>query len=213
MNIVRNIKTIAVLWLLFCFNIDCYSQMAPMKNQGAFMKRLEENALSIKSIESNFEQVKHLDIFNDDVHSKGIFYYQATDKIAMNYTAPVRYSMVINGDILKTDSNGRTNTVSLGNNKMMKELRKMISACMTGDISELTKDYKTEYFEDDSNYLVTLKPESASIKAYITGFRIYFDKEDMSVKRLKIEEGTADYTEYRFSGQKLNIAIESHIFE
>jgi len=213
MSNMRNIKTVAIFGLLLCFCIDGYSQMTPMENRDAFMKRLEENARSIKSIESNFEQVKHLEIFSDDVLSKGTFYYQATDKIAMIYYSPVKYGMVISGDILKTDSNGKISTISLSSNKMMKELQKMISACMTGDIFGLAKGYKAEYFEDKSDYLVTLEPESTAIKSYITVFRIYFDKDNMLVKRLRIEEGSADYTEYKFSEQKINAGIKVEIFK
>jgi len=209
----RDINIGVILWLLLCLSVNSYSQMVPMENRDAFLKMLEKNTGSVKSIESNFEQVKHIDIFNDDVTSKGTFYYQSPDKIAMNYANPVKYSMIINGDQLKTVSNGKISTISLSNNKMMKELQTMISACMTGDISALAKGYKVGYFEDENGYFVTLEPESAAIKSYITGFRIYFDKKSVLVERLRIDEGAEDYTEYKFSGQKVNTAINGEIFK
>ena len=208
------IKIIAVICLFAVCGISSYSQMVPMDSNGidSFTKRLEESSRQIESIESNFEQVKHLDIFNDDVVSKGLFYYSATDKIALIYSAPVKYSMVINGDILKSTSNGKVNTIALGSNKMMKELQSMITACMTGNITTLGEDYQASYSEDSSSYRVVLTPLNAAIRAYIAGFSIYFDKKDMSVERLRIDEGTADYTEYRFLDRKFNTVIDSKLF-
>ena len=41
-----------------------------------FEKRLAEEAQTVQSIESDFTQVKYLDIFDEKVTSKGKFYYQ-----------------------------------------------------------------------------------------------------------------------------------------
>ena len=112
MRRIEYVKKVIGVWIFITLSICGYAQMMPMKDKDTFMKRLEESSRSVKSIESRFEQVKHLDIFNDDVVSKGSFHYLAPDKIAMLYTSPVKYSMVINGDLLKTESNGKSSIVS-----------------------------------------------------------------------------------------------------
>ena len=175
--------------LLFVCLLQINAQMKKLKDVDAFNKRVIQEAVSVKSIESDFTQIKHLDLFNENITSKGKFYYKHSDKISLDYSSPTKYLIVINGDKLKIVSDGKKNIVGLKSNKIMAEMRGMLTACMSGNISQIS-GYKMEYFEDTNSYLIKIKPTNKSVQAYISGFDIYMDKKDMSVSKLRISENT-----------------------
>lgn len=205
-------KIYTIILLLSLVLTSANAQMKEVKNLEAFNNRVTEMATQIKSIESDFKQVKHLDIFNEDVTSKGRFYYIAEDKINLSYTQPTDYKIIINGNRIRIDSDGKTSIVSLKSNKVMNEMRSMLAACMSGNISKIT-NYKMTFFEDQSSYLVKIKPTDKSLEAYISGFDIYLAKTDMSVSKLRIYETGNDYTDYIFSNRKFNTLKDDALFK
>lgn len=180
------------------------AQMKKVENKQTFEQKLEQSTKAVKSIESSFTQIKHLDVFDNDITLKGKFYYKHGNKICLDYTGSLDYMIVINGDKLKIVDNGKKSIVNLASNKTMKEMQGMLAACMSGDISQLSSEYELEYFEDSKNYLVVVKPKSKVVQEYIKDFHIYFDKKDMSVDKLRISENATDYTDYIFSNKQFN---------
>lgn len=169
-----------------------------------FENRLAKEAQAIQSIESDFIQVKYLDILDEKVTSKGKFYYLKSDKIRMEYAQPVNYLIIINNSRLKIVADGKKSVMSLSANKMMNQMQDMITACMIGDLSKMSSDYRLEYFENIQYYAVKIKPINKTIQAYISGIDIYLDKKDMSVYKLRLSETAANYTEYEFYNKRFN---------
>jgi outer membrane lipoprotein-sorting protein len=174
---------------------------------------MEQNALSVKSIESDFKQIKHINAFKQDIVSEGKFYYKAIDKIRLNYTLPLSYQIVIISDKIKIESNGKKNIINLRDNKQMKEMHRILTASMTGNFSGLSGDYHIEYFDNGQFYLVYIKPVNENIIKYVTQFDIYLNKRDMSVNKLRISETEGDYTEYDFYNKKLNTLKSDELFK
>ncbi len=195
---------IATLFTLTIFVVSLSAQMKKIEDKQAFEQKLGQSTKAVKSIESSFTQIKHLDVFDSDITLKGKFYYKHSNKICLDYTGSLNYIIVINGDKLKITDNGKKSIVNLASNKTMKEMQGMLTACMSGDISLLSSDYELEYFEDSKNFLVIVKPKSKVVQKYIKDFHIYFDKKDMSVDKLRISENATDYTDYIFSNKKFN---------
>lgn len=182
-----------------------YGQGMERQVQGRdFEDRLARESQAIHSIESEFTQVKYLDILDEKVISKGKFYYQKSDKICMDYSKPVNYLIVINGSRLKIVADGKKTVMNLSANKMMNQMQDMITACMAGNLTKMSSDYKLEYFENASCYLVKITPVSKAIQAYISGIEIHLDKKDMSVCKLRLSETPANYTEYEFYNKRFN---------
>ena len=195
---------IYIFFALFLAVAPACAQMAKIQNIQAFEQKLKQFTETAKSIESSFTQIKHLDIFDNDITLRGKFYYRHSNKIYLDYTGSLDYLIVINGDKLKIVDNGKKSIVNLTSNKTMKEMQGMLTACMSGDISLLSSGYELEYFEDTKYFLAVVRPKSKAIQEYIQDFHIYFDKKDMSVHKLRISENTTDYTDYIFSNKKFN---------
>lgn len=195
--------TYTLLFLLWIHSLSA-QQMKKVDHLQAFEKRLSQEAQTVQSIESDFMQVKYLDVFDEKVTSKGKFYYQKSNQICMEYAKPLNYLIVINGTKLKVVSDGKKSIMNLTTNKMMTQMQDMLTACMVGDLAKMAPNYQLEYFEDSRHYLVKVKPISKAVQAYIVGIEIYLDKKDMSVHKLRLSETATNYTEYEFSNKKFN---------
>lgn len=194
-----------LLFLLFYTVLPIQAQqMKQLLHLKDFEARLLQEAKKIESIESNFTQIKYLDVFDEKITSKGTFYYKKNNKICMDYTQPMNYLIVINNNKLKIVSDGKKSIMDLNSNKMMSQMQDMLTACMVGDLSKMSPGYILEYFEDDRYYLIQIKPVNKAIQAYINRIQIYLDKKDMSVHKLRLSETETNYTEYEFSDKKFN---------
>ena len=169
-----------------------------------FETQLKETAGKLQSIESDFTQVKHLDMFDEDVVSKGRFYYLKENKISLDYSQPLNYLIVINGNRLKIVADGKKSIMQLNSNKMMNEMQDMITACMVGDLNRMNNSYELNYQEDDKQYIVGITPRSKTVKEYVSAIEIRLNKADMSVDQLRMYENEADYTDYRFTNKRFN---------
>lgn len=207
-NLVKaSIMRVILIVLLILASIPCgiYAQnMKKLAQTRDFEARLAREAQTIQSIESDFTQVKYLDILDEKVISKGKFYYQKSNKICMNYAQPISYLIVINGSRLKIVADGKKSVMNLSSNKMMNQMQDMITACMVGDLTKMSSDYRLEYFENASHYLVKITPVNKTLQAYVSGIEIYLDKKDMSVYKLRLAETATNYTEYEFYNKRFN---------
>lgn len=208
-------RTLLTYLLLSILSIATAQAQAMKKlvNLQEFESKLAKEAQTVASIESDFTQVKYLDVFDEKVTSKGKFYYQKSNKIRMEYFHPMDYLIVINGSKLKVISDGKKSIMNLSSNKMMNQMQDMLTACMVGDLSKMSSSYQLTYFEDVRYYLVKIKPTNKAIQAYITGIDIYLDKKDMSVYKLRLSETATNYTEYEFYNKKFNSLKNEEKFE
>ncbi len=59
---------------------------------------------------------------------------------------------------------------------MMNQMQDMLTACMVGDLFNMSPGYALEYFEDAHYYLIQIKPVSKAIQAYINQIQIYLNR-------------------------------------
>ncbi|WP_018108791.1 LolA family protein [Bacteroides propionicifaciens] len=207
----KKISFTLLLYILGVLSVQA-QHYTPIKSLTDFESHLKETSGNLKTIESDFKQVKYLDVFDEEIKSSGKFYYKQLNKIRMQYDKPLDYLIVINGPTLKIRSDGKVATTDLGKNKMMQQVQEMIAGCMIGNLSGLTKNYTVDYLEDAKSYLLQLTPKSNAVKAYLYRIEMVILKADMSVDRLKISETESNYTEYFFLHKKLNQPIDENIF-
>lgn len=201
-----------VFLLFFCLPLWAQENLTALASVSDFQERLKKEAAQISSIESDFTQEKFLNVFNEKIISKGRFYYKQENMIRMDYTSPVDYQIVINGQKLKIVSEGKSNVVNLGSNQMMNEMKGMLAACMVGDLGSMTSAYKLDYYESPALYVVKIRPLSKSVQAYISEIVISIDKKDMSVQTLRLSENADDYTEYHFTNREYNTLTNDEMF-
>ena len=197
--------------ILSTLNSFAQSNFENIRSVDSFKALLTEKTEQLNSIESDFIQTKHIDMLSENIISKGKFYYKKPNRVCLDYIQPVKYLIVINNDKIKINSEGKINIYTLGENKMMKEMNNLISACMTGNLNLLTTEYKLEYKENADLYWIIVYPRG-SAQTYMQEIHIYLDKKDLSVHQLNMIESSSDYTEYLFTNKKQNHEISDEKF-
>lgn len=206
----KKINTHTLLSICFLLLAEGFAYAAqPLTNLEELNRRLRETAGKITSIESEFIQTKHIDIFNEDIESRGTFLYCNGKQICLDYRQPIAYRIVINGNRLMTVANGQKNIVNLGSNAMMNEMQKLIGACMAGNLQVLQSDFDLTYESDAQYYYITAQPHDKGIADYIAKIGLTIYKKDMSVTELVFHENENDYTRYRFTNKRFN-QLDAH---
>ena len=178
-----------------------------MKDVPSFKNRLNLMSASLNTIESDFIQEKKLDMLSNTLISKGSFCFKKENQIRWEYRQPYRYLIIINQDkiFIKEDKDQRQYDVK--SNKIFQEMNRFISGCIQGDILKNEKDYQIKYYEDHHSYFVTLVPVSEKMRQMLSEVQIWFDRDDLTVSRIRMLEPGGDYTKIDFTNKKLNTEI------
>lgn len=205
--------------MLASLSFSVMQAATPVSDVEGLKAKMQASAEKITSIQSDFTQEKYVSVMASTMKSSGKFYYQKTDKVKLEYTVPFKQDLVMNGTKLMMKANGgKPMIMDASSNPMMAELKKVISACMSGNIANIGDNYKMTYFVDGSNYLIEIVPQSADIKKFAEKVDLYLDSSDFTVVRMRMIEAKKpnqsknDYTDYTFTNKKKNAAIAESVF-
>lgn len=196
-----------LLCILMCFGIFLSANAQENSlNDNKFINELENKTSTIQTITCKFTQTQSLSVLSNKVVKSGMFYYKRPEQILL---------MFDNGDYIKITSenfqmkNGnKVNEMKVDSNPMLRELKKILSACMTGDVINTTKDFQHELKQGEANYTVVLNPKKKRAASKIKEIMLVFDKKDMCLSKMKMTQPNGDYTLYEFFEKKLNSQIK-----
>lgn len=205
--------------MLASLSFSVMQAATPVSDVEGLKAKMQASAEKITSIQSDFTQEKYVSVMASTMKSSGKFYYQKTDKVKLEYTVHFKQDLVMDGTKLMMKANGgKPMIMDAASNPMMAELKKVISACMSGNIANIGDNYKMTYFVDGSNYLIEIVPQSADIKKFAEKVDLYLDSSDFTVVRMRMIEAKKpnqsknDYTDYTFTNKKKNAAIAESVF-
>lgn len=179
------------------------------KIEQVFKKKMDETQTMV----GQFTQIKTMRLLNEKMQSKGVFNYKKANKINITYTTPFQYEVRINnGHMLVKDQNKQQNRINTKNNNTLQSINQLMMDCMTGNIFN-NKDFEISPFESKTEYLLTLEPNTASIKKLYKKIDVYFDKSTTNIKKLIITEVNGDVTQMQFSNLLFNQAVNEALFK
>lgn len=188
---------------------DDYKQL---REVNAFKEALRKKNDTTNTIISNFKQEKKLDIMDENITTKGKFYFQKPDKLRWEYTDPFKYLVIINKDKVMIDDKGKKSKFDMGNNQLFQQVNDLLVNLVRGNIFS-SDNYRTQFFQNEATYKVELKPKGQDMKEYIREINIVFAKSNLQVEQVKMLEDEGDYTIIDFTEKRLNEEIASHLFK
>lgn len=196
--------------LLLSF-VCCWSVCAT--DEADILTKISANGTAITTIESHFVQRKHVKAFKNDVLSSGRFYYQKDDKICMAYERPKGDLLLMNADEFVMIVDGKRSAANAQSNPMLKQMRTLLTACVSGDFERLKsgRNAKISVTETEKNYILTTIFEG-SAKKYYANIVLTFDKGNLSLLTLRMNEANGNFTEYTFDRPIFNQKIDAKIF-
>lgn len=179
--------------------------------QAGFVEELRQSTAGVESISCRLTQTRAMSVLVKEDVKAGKFYYLRPGNILLSFD---------DGDyILMTDSHFRMksgnkkNSMKISSNPMLKELKNLLTACMTGDISMISKGFDMELAEDGGSYSLKLVPEDKRAASRISAIELVFDARDMSLAKLEMVEPTGDFTRYEFTDKVFNKELDPSVFD
>lgn len=188
-----------------------FDGMKPVSDVDGLRKKLEKSAAETSDIFAEFVQEKNLSVLEEVIISRGTFHFKKENKVRWSYSSPFRYLIIINGQKMYINDEGKEKQYDLKSNKMFREINKIVVGTVQGNLFS-SAEYKSDFFENAGFYLVRMVPMDAKMRGFISEIELYFDKKDLTVARLKMNEPGGDYTLVDFSGKKVNGGIGDALF-
>jgi outer membrane lipoprotein-sorting protein len=183
-----------------------------MKDSKDFQEKLHTIAAKTNSLQSDFIQIKHLDVLSEDIESNGILVYQADNKLRWEYTSPLEYLIILKDGKVSIKDEGKVSSYDLSGNKTFQKINEMMIGSIQGDLLVNEADYNYEFKENSTSYLVVMYPKEKKVQEFMKSINIHFSKKDYSVEQVKMLEQSGDYTLMKFKNKKTNASISDKTF-
>lgn len=201
-------------FLKIFFVWGCLMMSCPVYAQGEtpqwkmFEEELWNKNGGIKTISCKFEQIRKTSVLKDVVRKTGEFHYKRPDNIRLDFSDGDDITM--NGEYFRITASGKTSVVKMQSNPMLKELKRILSSCMSADIAGLTAGFVPNLSVKDNQYELELVPKR---KTNLKSLLLVFSRKDMSLDMLKMTEPSEDYTLYRFSDKRFDLPVQDELFK
>jgi outer membrane lipoprotein-sorting protein len=209
----RNKIIFSILIVFWAWNgLLAQDTYKPVSDIYEFREMMKTASAETNSISSDFIQMKHLSFLEEDVMSKGKFFFQKENQLRWEYSEPFFYLIIFNNDTILIQDEHKTNIYDAASGRMFREINNIMMSMVNGSILE-SENFDFEYYENASRYKLDLTPLDKNMKAFLSTIRIYINKKDYSVDELYMIEKSDDYTHIRFTNKVMNEDIPQHIFD
>ena len=167
------------------------------------VNKLDSLAKHVQSIKSDFVQLKHISVLEEDIRSNGRFLFLKPANIKWSYLDPINYEISIVNETFKIKNDGKVSEYDTQSNKIFGEINTMIISMLNGSI--LTNEsFHVDLFQNSLFYKAVLIPSNKDFKRFISEIHIYFNKSDFMVSKIRMVEASGDYTIISFQNRVLN---------
>lgn len=203
-----------ILFLVFSTCLFSISVFAQGKvNQEQVKQQINAVALSMKSLQCDFVQIKQVKMLNDKMVSYGKMYYQQTNKLRWEYTSPYRYTFVLNSNKVLLKKGNRSDVINVNQSKFFGEIARIMMNSVVGKCLTDTKSFKTSITASRSEYVATLLPQQKQMKQMFQKIILHFSKSQSVVIQVELLEKKGDKTVIVLKNIKKNVAINASEFK
>ncbi len=194
MNILSKI-TICLIIALQCIVAPQMAQSPKDKLSDA----LKQNGAQMSHMECQFSVVHKVKMLKDLQKEDGqLIYDKAANSLSLISSSPSGTSIVMTSQTFSSTTNGRTSTTKISRNPSMQQLKALIDACFSGDLTSAEKGGILTV-EENSDYMsLHFVPNDARARQYVASIDMTFDKKTYAMSTLKISQASEEYFLYTF---------------
>jgi len=177
--------------------------------------KLEKKISKVKSLQTNFIQEKKLAVFNDKLLIKGAIYLEKPDLLAWHVKEPLRYSIVINGDIIRQwdEESNRIQKISLAENPALQAVFEQLKEWFSGGYTAMLKEYHIKIINQSPIVLQFIPHKTVVAGNLIESITISFQEDERYIRQIEIKEKCGDNTLLKFVDTCLNCPVDSSAWE
>ena len=187
-------------------------QKANGAQQAKMISVINATAASIKTIESNFTQVKSVSFLNEKVKSYGRMYYSNQGKLRWEYVSPYKYTFAINGGKVYIKSGAKSQVIDIRTSRLFNSIAQIMINSITGKSLKANGDFNTQMYIDGNEWIAVLTPKKAQMKKMFRTVQLHFNSHHSMVSEVVMTETSGDSTVITLSGVKTNENIPDQIF-
>lgn len=185
--------------------------LMPCKGQSV-AEIINRSTADIKTLECEFVQENHLMMLSDVIKSYGKMYYSGGNKLRWEYTSPYTYTFILSGDEVILRKNGRQDVIDVNQNKMFKEIARIMMNSVLGKSLGDEKSFKTEIEDKGASYEAKMIPLKKDMQQIFPSITLCYDKKEKIITRVVLHQKNGDYTEIILKNIKRNITIDEKVF-
>ena len=186
--------------------------MAQNEGEQKIIQKISKAAQSMTSMQCDFVQTKHMKLLNDNMVSYGKMYYQQSSKLRWEYTSPYTYTFILNDSKVLLKKGNRNDVIDVNQNKMFKEIARMMMNSVVGKCLTDKKDVKISVAETPEQYVATLLPQKKDMKQMFSKVILYVNKRQLSIAKVEMQEKKGDNTVIELKNIQLNKNINASVF-
>jgi len=207
-------RLLCALVLIFLIPMHALSQKKPMTGSSIELLRnqVKQVAQNTQTISSNFIQEKEMSMITEKITSNGKFYFKKEKMLRWEYMEPFSYLIIIRNDDISVIDENQVSQFNVKSNKVYLEINRIILGSIQGTLLNDEKNFLPDFFENQSSFIVVLKPLSARLKESLKEIMIHFNRKDYSVDQIEMFEPGGDRTRITFTSKKLNQPIADEKF-
>lgn len=199
--------------ILLLSSVFLKAQEQKLENPQKWMDKISQQTKTINSLYAKFEQQKILSFLDGAVVSEGEFWFSQPDKIRWEYQNPYQYTMIMNNGLLTVKDGADVFTSDMSSNEMFEQMNSLITGSIQGNLLNKNKDYRKEYYKNETHIIVRLLPKNEQLSAYLDYMEIWFSKKSFNVEVMVMHEPSGDYTKMLFTDIIANQNIALDVFE
>ena len=203
------IRLLLISSLFFSF-ISISDGYTLVKDSSICSRKILEKSTLTNTLSANFSERKISSLYNTPKTAKGKLFFKKNDKIRWEHFDPNHQVILINGKKIKYQENHKEikNTTST---MVVKKIQKLMLNLINGNFLA-QKEFLINYYENNQNYKLILKPLNKKIGRYLSEVDLIFDKNSLELKEMELCENETEKVEYTFSNIQINKSIDDSNF-
>ena len=197
-----------IIGVLAMLTLSVQAQESQLQQQ--FVRELTAKNEGVNTIKCRFAQVREMAVLANAVKKEGDFYFRKPGNIALLFKDGDHVKM--NDAWFEVKMAGKTNAMKITSNPMLRNLNTILSACIVGDMEQMTKGFKVAIEQSSSEWVIKMTPQQGGAAAKVSQITICFDRKTMSLNSMKMEEKSGDYTAYLFTNKQFNVEFDNKVF-
>jgi outer membrane lipoprotein carrier protein len=201
-------KGLFIIYLLLTAHVTLMAQ----QSETQIRQKISQIASSMKTMQCDFIQTKHLKMLNDEMVSKGRMYYQQGNRLRWEYTSPYTYTFIINDDKVLLKNSQRNDVIDVNKNKLFKEIARIMMNSVVGNCLNDEKNFKSSLSVSGGAWVATLLPQRKDMKQMFQKIVLHFSPKQAMVTQVELIEKNGDRTIIDLKNIRTNEAISTNMF-
>ena len=200
-----------LLILLFVL-VSVHLSLMAQQNEAQIRQAITQAASTMKTMQCDFTQTKHLKMLNDKMTSKGRMYYQQTNRLRWEYTSPYSYTFILNDDKVLLKNKQRNDVIDVNKNKLFREIARIMMNSVVGTSLTDDKSFKSTIATNGNEWIASLLPQRKDLKQLFQKIILHFSKKNAIVKQVELIEKNGDKTVIELNNIRTNEKISADMF-